>query len=169
MQSSSVEEIVRVLNQSRVRYLIVGGLAVAAHGYLRFTADIDLVLAFDKRNLSSTITALRSLQYQPRAPVPMDDFLDESKRRNWIKEKNMMVFSLFSPIHQATEIDLFIEPPFDFERAYATAAMVDVAPGVSASFCSLDDLMRMKEKAGRPRDLQDIAQLRELRGSEELR
>ena len=99
MDRSSVEEILRVLGEYKVRYLIVGGLAVAAHGYVRFTADVDLVLAFDGGNLAAALAAFRSLRYQPRAPVPMDDFLDESKRRQWIQEKNMMVFSLFSPAH----------------------------------------------------------------------
>ncbi len=89
----------------------------------------------------------------------MDDFLDGSKRKNWVEENNMMVFSLFSPTHQATEVDVFLEPPFDFERAYAAAAIIDVGPGVIGSFCSLEDLMTLKKKAGRPRDLEDLAQL----------
>jgi hypothetical protein len=74
MQKSSVEEIVRVLGQHRVRYLIVGGFAVAAHGYLRFTADVDLVVALDHENLASAIAAFGSLQYRPRAPVAIEDF-----------------------------------------------------------------------------------------------
>ena len=169
MEKSSVEAILRVLSEHRVRYLIVGGLAVAAHGYLRFTADVDLVLSFDKDNLASALAAFRSLRYQPRAPVPIDDFLDPSKREQWVKEKNMTVFSLFSPAHQATEIDVFVEPPFDFERAYAVAAPIEVAPGVTASFCSLDDLIALKTKAGRPRDLEDIVQLAKLREQKETK
>jgi predicted nucleotidyltransferase len=167
MQKSSVEEILRVLGKQRVRYLIVGGFAVAAHGYLRFTADVDLVLALDEKNIVSAIEAFRSLQYRPRAPVAMEDFLDDSKRKVWVQEKNMVVFSLFSPAHVATEIDLFVEPPFDFERAYSNALMLEMAPGVQANFCSLDDLIALKTKAARPRDLEDIAQLRKVRKPEE--
>ena len=44
MERRSVEAIVEGLNRAQVRYLIVGGLAVVAHGFVRFTADIDLVL-----------------------------------------------------------------------------------------------------------------------------
>jgi len=44
MTIRSLETIVRALDGARVRYLIVGGLAVVAHGYVRFTADVDLVL-----------------------------------------------------------------------------------------------------------------------------
>jgi predicted nucleotidyltransferase len=169
MERSSVEKIVRVLNDHRVRYLIVGGLAVAAHGYLRFTADIDLVLAFDNENLAAALAAFHSLVYQPRAPVPMSDFLIESKRREWVRDKNMMVFSLFSPVHRATEIDLFVEAPFDFETAYSTAMKAEVAPGVNASFCSVEDLLRLKRKAGRPRDLEDVAQLEKLKDAKDVK
>lgn len=43
MEKNSVEAIVGALNEAGVRYLIVGGMAVVAHGYLRFTADLDLM------------------------------------------------------------------------------------------------------------------------------
>ena len=74
----------------------------------------------------------------------------------------MTVFSLFSPRHQATEIDLFLEPPTDFPSAYANAVRQEIAPGLKAEFCSLEDLIKMKTTAGRPRDLDDIARLRQL-------
>jgi hypothetical protein len=44
MERRSVETIMEALNHAGVRYLVVGGLAVVAHGVVRFTADIDLVL-----------------------------------------------------------------------------------------------------------------------------
>jgi hypothetical protein len=153
MEKGSVESIVLALNQNRVQYLIAGGLAVVAHGYVRFTADVDLILAIDQPNLASAVVALQSLSYQPRAPVSFEDFINPDKRRQWAAEKNMTVFSLFSTRHSATEIDLFLEPPLDFLRAYDQAVRLEVAPGTTASFCSLDDLIQLKTKAARPRDL----------------
>ena len=47
MESRSIETIIRTLNDHQIQYLIVGGLAVVAHGYVRFTAGVDLILAFD--------------------------------------------------------------------------------------------------------------------------
>jgi len=47
METGSVAAIVAALNQHRVRYLVVGGLAVVAHGCLRFTAAVDLMLSMD--------------------------------------------------------------------------------------------------------------------------
>ncbi len=162
MEKGSVEAIVNALNQNHVQYLIAGGLAVVAHGYLRFTADVDLILAVDQPNLTRAVAALQSLGYRPRAPVPFEDFINPDKRRQWAAEKNMTVFSLFSPSHPATEIDLFLEPPLEFRAAHDKAVQLDVAPGTKASFCSLDDLIQLKTKAARPRDLEDISQLRQL-------
>lgn len=53
MQHASVVAIVEALNAAGVRYLIVGGLAVAAHGHVRFTADVDLVLDMSDGNLAT--------------------------------------------------------------------------------------------------------------------
>jgi hypothetical protein len=165
MHKSSVESIVRAMEAAGVRYLIAGGLAVVAHGVVRFTADVDLILAIDPVNLSRAITALGALGYQPRAPVPITDFLDPARRHEWATQKNMTVFSLFSPQHSATEVDLFLDPPLDFEKAYARAARLEISPGLTAAFCGVDDLIAMKEKVARPQDLADVAELRRLKGT----
>lgn len=161
MRRESVEAIVSGLNHARARYLIVGGLAVVAHGYLRFTADVDLVLDPEPGSLTRAVEALTTLGYKPRAPVSFRDFEDPAKRESWVREKGMTVFSLFSTEHAATEIDLFVEPPFDFERAYSHAARMEVAPGATGTFVSREDLIAMKRKAGRPRDLEDVEGLSE--------
>jgi predicted nucleotidyltransferase len=166
MDASSIESIVRTLNEHQVHYLIVGGLAVVAHGYVRFTADVDLILAFDETNLTRAVTALTALDYKPRAPVAFSQFIDPAKRREWQEQKGMTVFSLFSPKHPATEIDLFVESPLDFPAAMARAKQIEVAPGVRAVFCSIQDLIALKAAARRPRDLEDIAQLRRLETEE---
>lgn len=166
MEKHSVEHIVRELNKQRVRYLIAGGLAVVAHGYVRFTADVDLILAMDTENLTAVVSALKELRYRPRAPVDFELFIDEGNRRQWIQEKGLTVFSLWSPRHAATEIDLFVEPPLIFADAYDRAVRMEVAHGIEATFCSLDDLIEMKAKAGRKLDMEDIAQLRKIHGEE---
>src|SRR5262245_36130070 len=109
MKRDSVVAIVAGLNANQVQYLIVGGLAVVVHGYIRFTADVDLLLSVEPDNLKRAVEALKALGYRPRAPVDFDDFVDQSKREQWAQEKNMTVFSLFSDVHQETEIDLFLE------------------------------------------------------------
>ena len=159
MERRSIETIMESLNRAGVRYLVVGGLAVVAHGFVRFTADIDLVLDPEPGAMRRAIEALSGLGYRPRAPVAFAEFADPEKRRTWAREKDLMVFSVFSSQHLATEIDLFVETPFDFERAYAEADRFEVAPGVEATFVGLAELIAMKRRAGRPQDLQDAAEL----------
>ncbi len=164
MQRRSVEAIVDALNQRDVRYLVVGGLAVVAYGHLRLTADVDLVIDLEPENVRRAVAALVSLNYRPRAPVPFEEFADPIKRRAWIREKGLTVFSLYSPDHSATEIDVFVEAPFDFSHAYASARWMEVGPGVSASFAARADLIALKRLAGRPEDLEDVRRLLELDG-----
>jgi hypothetical protein len=163
MERRSVEAVFGALNGSGARYLVVGGLAVVAHGYVRLTADIDIVLDPGPEALKGAIAALSALGYRPRAPVEFAEFADADKRRQWAREKGLTVFSVFSPGHRATEIDLFVETPFDFDRAYARAVRFQVADGVEATFVGLEDLIEMKRRAARPQDLEDVESLRSLR------
>jgi hypothetical protein len=163
MKRDSVVAIVAALNESGVRYLIVGGLAVVAHGYVRFTADVDLLLSVDRDNLTRAVAALKTLGYRPRAPVNFEEFIDGSKRREWAQQKNMSVFSLFSDNHPATEIDLFLDSPIDFDAAYQRAFRQEVSPEVAANFCSFEDLIELKTLSGRPEDRADIETLKQLR------
>jgi len=160
MREESVQTILRTLNTASVRYLIAGGLAVVAHGYVRFTADVDLILDLKENNVRRALTALAGLGYRPRAPVPMEQFADPAARDDWHKKKGMTAFSLHSPAHAATEVDLFVQCPLDFERAYASALRLDVAPDVSATFVNYEDLVALKQQARRPQDLLDLDQLR---------
>ena len=164
MTVQSVEAVVRALAEAKVRYLIVGGLAVVAHGFVRFTGDIDLVLDPEVDVLRRAVAALAGLGYRPRAPVGIEEFIDPEKRRQWVRDKGIVVFSLASSQHVATEVDLFVEPPFDFETTYARAAILDLSPGVSAYFVSRDDLIAMKRAAGRAQDALDIEGLESLKG-----
>jgi predicted nucleotidyltransferase len=157
---ATVETIFRALNEAQVRYLIVGGLAVVAHGYVRFTADIDLVLAMDEKNIETAATVFDRLGYLPRPPVPIRKFADPKARESWIRDKKLIVFSLWHPAHPLSEVDLFVRCPFDsFDRALRDSVVVEIALGVKATVAGIDDIIRLKKEAGRPKDLDDIENL----------
>ena len=160
MKLSSLEAIVRVLHEANARYLIAGGLAVAAHGYGRVTFDVDLVVQLQPDNVQRAMKALGSLGYLPLVPVSALDFADPETRETWIRDKNMVVFQLHSEQHRETRIDLFVAEPFDFDDEYQRALTGAILPGLSAHFVSIETLIRMKETAGRAKDLEDIRQLR---------
>lgn len=160
MTKNTVEEIVRRLAEERVRYLIVGGLAAVAHGVLRFTSDMDLVLDMTEANLRRAVRVFSSLGYRPRAPVPLEQFCDRDTRLSWGEDKSLTVFSLWSEQHPMTEVDLFVESPFaDFNGVYERALRLEIAPGVEAMFVGRGDLIHLKRQAGRPLDLSDIEKL----------
>jgi hypothetical protein len=160
MKVSSLEAILRALAEAEARYLIVGGLAVAAHGYGRLTFDVDLVVQLQPDNVMRTLKALESLGYLPTVPVAAADFADPVKRESWVREKNAVVFQLHSEQHRETRIDLFVAEPFDFEHEYRHAKTGELLPELWARFVRIETLIRMKEIAGREKDREDVRQLR---------
>jgi predicted nucleotidyltransferase len=163
--SGRVEWVLTALEQAGVRYLVVGGVAVVLHGYLRTTLDLDLVLQLDRDNLERALRAFSHLGFRPQAPVPLSSFADAQNRETWVREKNMTVFSLWQPDHPGFAVDLFIQEPFDFDAVYRRALRVPLQ-GVEATVVSRDDLLEMKRATGRARDLEDIEALSELPGEE---
>ena len=162
MERHSIEAIFRELGAAGVRYLVVGGLAVVAHGYVRLTADVDLIIDLEPANVDRSLAALKRLGYRPRAPVDLEAFADPRARAEWVRDKGLTVFSMYSPDHAATEVDLFVEAPIEFEAAYQAAVAMDVAPGVAATFVGLPDLLRLKRRADRAQDRLDIENLEAL-------
>jgi hypothetical protein len=83
MPSDHIGRILAALNEARVRYVVVGGVAVVLHGHLRFTADLDLVLALDRDNVLAALAALQGLGFRPRArPSPRSSLRTRTCARN---------------------------------------------------------------------------------------
>ncbi len=159
--SGDIERTLAALTIAKVKYLVVGGVAVVMHGHLRVTADLDLVLKLDRANLEKAVNALGETGFRPRAPVPLIQFADAEIRESWIREKGLTVFSLWSPGRPGFELDLFVREPFDFESVYERAVEVQL-DSCTAKVIAISDLIALKESVGRPRDLEDIAALRAL-------
>ena len=130
MEVRSVEAIVGALNAAEARYLIVGGVAINAHGYERLTRDVDLVIALEPENIIRGLRTLGELGYQMSIPVTPEQFADASNREVWRNEKNMTVLRLWSDLHRRTPVDVFVYEPFDFAKEFATAMTVEVCPGL---------------------------------------
>lgn len=156
-----IEGILDALNRACVRYLVVGGVAVVLHGYLRTTADLDLIIQLERDNALRAIRALQDHHYRPRAPVAAEEFAEQQVREQWIREKGLAVFTLWSPAHPTLEINLFVSEPFDFDPVYARALCVPLEK-TEATIIALEDLIALKRGVGRPRDLDDIAALESL-------
>jgi len=159
MEVHSVQAIVSALNRAETKYLIVGGLAVNAHGYVRLTRDVDIVLQLDPGNVRRGLSALFDIGYQMSIPARPQDFADPETREDWRRSKGMITLKLWSDEHQRTPIDIFVYEPFNFAKEFATAIAVELYPGLFARVVSLETLLKMKRDAGRPQDLLDIEEL----------
>jgi predicted nucleotidyltransferase len=159
---SEIEFLLSALTDAGVRYVIVGGVAVVLHGYLRATADLDLILSMEESNLAAALRTLEDLGFHPRAPVPLAAFANASERKRWIEEKNLQVFSLWHSKMPGFEVDLFVETPLPFDDLYSRAIRVELGK-TSVAVAAIDDLIAMKRAAGRPRDVEDIEALLHLK------
>lgn len=156
----SVVDIVSALSAAEIRYLIVGGLAVASHGYLRTTKDIDLVVALDRDNATAAFAALAKAGYRPKVPVTAAEFSDVGIREKLIKEKRMIVLQFWRD--ESPDVDIFVREPFDFDFEWANARLEHVTPNLQARVVRLETLLKLKRQASRPQDLADIDALTKL-------
>lgn len=159
---ATLDRVLAGLNSADVRFVIVGGLAVIAHGHLRATGDADIVIDLAVGPATRAMETLRDLGLEPRAPVDPVRFADAATRRSWVEEKGMLVFSFTDPADPFFELDVFIESPLPFDELVAQSKSVTIA-GEEARVASIDHLIAMKRRAGRPKDLDDIEELERLR------
>jgi len=164
MKLSSLEAIVDALNRARVRFLVVGGLAVNAHGYLRYTKDVDLVVRLTREDILAAFRALEGIDYRPSVPITAEQFADPAMREAWRREKGMLVLKFWSDTHRETPLDVFIYEPFDFASEERVALRSSEPDALPAGFASIPSLVAMKRTAGRPQDLLDIDKLEKLAG-----
>ena len=148
------ERVLAVLSQSGVRYVVVGGVAGVLHGADRLTADLDVVVDLAPEACRTMMDALSTLGYRARAP-------SEANREQRANEKHMQVFSLWDPENALPTLDLFLRYPMDFNELVRNAMSVTLGD-VEAKIASIDDLIAIKLKAGRPRDLEDVERLRDV-------
>jgi hypothetical protein len=145
------------LNAGGGRYIVVGGLAVVLHGHPRVTGDVDLIIDLAAGDATKTLDALESAGFRPFAPVPTHDFADPAKRKQWAREKGMVVFSM-RPSDGVPMVDLFIEHPIPFEALWQRSLVVTMR-GIPVRIVSIDDLIQLKLISARPEDLTDIEAL----------
>jgi len=155
------DRVFSALQATGVRYVVVGGVAVNLHGYQRFTKDIDLVIELAPEQALKILEALSAIGYTPNLPVRLSDFANPEIREGWIRDKDMMVFQMYSDQARST-IDIFVRYPLDFEALWNDGTRIDL-PGISLRIASIDHLIVMKRHAGRPQDLIDIEKLEILR------
>lgn len=156
-------DIFRALDEYRVDYLLVGGLAMNLHGVPRMTMDIDLVLLMDDQNLDRFIACAGILQLSPCVPVPLAALKSPEQRKTWFEQKHMIAFGLQdAQARMPTMVDVLIAPAIDIKAAMQRALVRDLN-GTPVRLASIEDMIKLKQGTGRAQDESDIEHLERLR------
>lgn len=147
------ERLVAALNAAQAQYVIVGGLAVGAHGVVRATRDLDIVCAPAEANMHRVAECLAALGGEH----PVDGTLTGTSLARPVSFKVQTRYGDLQVLNRVAGV-----PPFD--QLHADRILVTVSPGAIAPVCSLAHLRSMKRAADRPRDRADLAELDELHG-----
>lgn len=145
----------RALAVEKVKFAVAGGYAVALHGAVRGTVDIDVVVATDVVNLKALEKALTALGLLSRIPVTAREVA--AFREEYIKNRDLIAWSFVDPANPAKVVDAIIAHPFRKREIVQLKVGDDKLPVLSRSA-----LIAMKKKSGRPQDLEDARALEAL-------
>lgn len=152
---SDPRRIFEVLVRHRVDHLVIGGLAVVAHGHTRTTQDVDILAALDRANLERLAAALRELRARLSgrdAHLLGIDVYDPEVLGNGAN---------FTLETSAGGLDFFSEVPGGgpYDDLKRRSVPVDLGAGLVIRVAGFDDLIRMKLATGREEDRDDVAAL----------
>ena len=144
MLNRDFREFIQSLNDNQVRYLVIGGYAVALHGCPRYTKDIDVWIDMSAENAAKVVKALEQFGFGSLELQAADFLVPEQ------------IVQLGYP---PARIDLITTPPgVEFESCYGSRAEIEI-DGVVVNFIDLENLKRSKRATGRLQDLADLENL----------
>lgn len=106
-------DLFRALDDHRVEYALIGGLAVALHGVERNTMDIDISVVMSPENLQHLVAAARALGLTPMLPVKLETLADLDTLQQWHSQRNLQAFALRSNALAGVTLDVLLFPPVD--------------------------------------------------------
>lgn len=141
MLNRDFKEFVALLNQHEVKYLIVGGYALAVHGHPRYTKDLDVWISADTGNAGNMINALRDFGFST---------LD-------ISEQDLLTPGVVVQLgYPPSRIDILTRAAgVDFDTCYAAKTVLEIN-GVTVNFIDVANLIKNKKAVGRLQDLADV-------------
>jgi hypothetical protein len=150
------------LHKHQVKYLLCGGLAVNIYGIPRMTADIDLILDFDKDNLKKFEICLVNAFYQSQIPVSLSLLSTQQERIKLVKEKNLIALSYFNTRGNVMSMDVLIDVPLNFADMWERKT-TRTADEIDIHIVSVNDLIKLKEYSNRKQDQDDIYLLSQIK------
>jgi len=152
MLNEDYKDMLRALSDEKVKFLLIGAYAMAAHGYPRATMDIDIWVMPSPQNADAVLRALR------RFGAPLHNLTREDLQKDG---------TLFQIGVAPRRIDLITAASgLQFEEVYRRALSVTIE-GIKLHVPLIDDLIRNKRASGITKDLADAEALESLKNSEQ--
>jgi len=145
----------QALQQANVRYAIVGGYAVALHGAVRGTVDVDIAIDLTKENLQRAQKALTSLGLVSHLPISAQELFEN--KDDYIKNRNLIAWNFYNPKKPTEQVDLIIA----CDLTNLQTKLIDIGHE-QIHVLSKKDLIAMKKASGRAQDLEDVKTLQKL-------
>lgn len=142
----NAERLLKLLKENRVRFVVIGATAFPVHGYSRATLDIDIFIKPEEQNARRTLNALKEFGYDV-TDVTTDEILTKK-----VLIRQYLVETDIHPVVKGVT----------FERVWRNKVRARFGK-TFVWFASLDDLIKMKKAAARPRDIEDLKFLLELK------
>lgn len=146
----SFKKFLSLLNDSQVEYLVIGGYAVAVHGYIRATGDIDIWINQNAENADKMLTVMLQFGFEAY-DFQLEDFMVVDGKAGFV-----------SIGQEPFKIEILGEVSgVQFSECFTNKIIVEIEQ-VPIPFINLSDLIKNKRASGRPKDLLDIDNLPEL-------
>ena len=145
-----LERVCRAFEQAGVDYAVVGGQAVALHGAVRGTIDVDVVLRWTRETVERAAAALSALRLVSRIPVTAQDVFD--RRDHYIEKRNLIAWNFYDPNAPIDEVNLIIS----YDLTGKSVQRLELSSGEEVVVLSMPELIAMKRASGRPQDLADV-------------
>jgi len=137
----------------KLKYVLVGGYALALHGLVRATMDVDFVLQLRLGDFELAERALAKVGLTSRLPIRAQDVI--KMRQEYIENRNLIAWSFVDYKNPSRQVDILITKDLrDLEVETVSVS------GRKLSVVSLSELLRMKKEAGRPQDLVDVENIK---------
>jgi predicted nucleotidyltransferase len=140
-----IEELLKLFNENKIKYVIIGGMALPVYGYARATFDLDIFIEPTEENAKKTLKVLSQFGYKVVEDVKLSDFLN---KKTLIRGYNL-------------EIDIH---PFvkgvSFNEVWKNRVKAKIG-STFGYFPSLENLIKMKKAANRAKDKEDLKYLKE--------
>lgn len=150
-----IRKVIDALTKAGIQYTLVGGYAVALHGAVRGTVDIDIAITLDADSYIRCEAALKSIGLTPRLPVTATEVYNF--REEYIANRNLTAWSFYNPVNPMQVVDILIT-----EDATSMKSVGKKAFGTTLNVASIEELIRMKKRSARPQDIEDIKALEKM-------